>query len=236
MMLFKDDGMEKYAFCDPASASGRLKKQRARQAIVVIGVDYLMRVFILYAWAGRLETSAFRDQIIDVYDKLRPKKFGIEANGMQVLFGDLVKTEARLRLGQVTFVPVQQPTKVEKDFRIRTTLEPVINSGRLFLLKKQTALYDELRGFPTAETKDMVDALASAINLIPRRFVGDQREDGIKELASFLRTSGLSPAAIEKRIGEVRQELGLDNNIPFRGMESEKDGLFNFNNNSNRRF
>ena len=215
--------LDKYFFADPASGKSRLKKVRARQAIMGVAVDWLHRIFVIYAWAGRIPTSSFKQRIIDVYEKFQPRLFGIEANAMQELFGDLVRDEAKRKFGTVRIVPVQQPTKIEKEFRIRTTVEPVMFDGRLFVASSErddesrpigvdamtNELLAEISGFPTAATKDMVDALASAISLIPRRLVKKREKEEFETLAEYLRHSGLPGYMIEQRLDEVRRDAGI---------------------------
>ena len=198
--------LKKYGFTDPASARGRIRKIRARQAIVVIGVDTLHRIFVLYSWAGRLATSKYVDKILTMCENYQTKLFGIEANAMQSLFADLVRDKARDRAKRLAIVPVHQSTKVDKDFRIRSALEPVINGGRLLIHKKQTELESELRGFPTASTKDLVDCLASAVSLVPRRLPKRQQSDEVDTLAQYLRDSGAPAWYIEERVAEVIRE------------------------------
>lgn len=199
--LLKD--LETYGFCDPASGKTNIKRIRARQAIVVIVVDSLFRIFVALAWAGRIPTSSFRDKILDEQEKWRTRRFGIEANAMQELFGDLVAEKSRERSGTSKFLPVHQPTKIEKDFRIRTSLEPVINDGRLFIHESMTELQSELFGFPTAQTKDLVDALASVLTLIPRRPRKQQISDEAHQLADYLRKTGAPSHYIERRIADM---------------------------------
>lgn len=212
--------LDRYAFSDPAGGVSRVKKIRARQAIVCASTDWLQRVFVHYAWAGRLPTSKYKDKILEVYEEHQPRVFGIEANAMQKLFGDLVRDEAKRKFGQARFIGVSQPTRLEKDFRIRTTLEPVIFSGRLFIAGKTNIdgqligvnvmmqeLMNELRGFPTAKTKDLVDALASVIALMPKRMYEKQRSDEMDSLAAYLRSTNMPPHLIEQRLEEVRAEV-----------------------------
>jgi hypothetical protein len=198
------DNLERYAFADPASGKQKVKKIRARQAIVVIGIDHLLRIFVLFAWAGRYVTSRFRDKILDTIERFSPRRFGIEANAMQELFGDEVIERAKERFGSARgLVSVPQPTKIEKDFRIRTTIEPILNDGRLFVNPSQVELISELRGFPTAATKDLVDALASAITLIPRRPPSVRHNAEADALADYLRRSGAPGWYIEQRVSEL---------------------------------
>jgi hypothetical protein len=195
--------LERFGFTDPASGKGRLKKVRARQAIVVIASDWLQRIFVLYTWAGRIPTSRYLDKIIKVCDDYQPKRFGIEANAMQSLFADLVTDAAKKRMKRLSFIPVMQPTRIDKDFRIRTVLEPVVADGRLFMMEKQVELEGEIRSFPTGLTKDLVDCLASAITLVPRRPLPQQQSEEAEQLASYLRNTGAPSWYIQKRVKEV---------------------------------
>jgi len=195
--------LDRIGFTDPASGKTALKKVRARQAIIIIASDWLQRIFVLYTWAGRIPTSRYLDKIIKVNEDYHPRVFGIEANAMQSLFADLVTEAAKQRYKRLTFMPVHQPTKVDKDFRIRTTIEPVINDGRLFTRENQVELIGELRSFPTGLTKDLVDCLASAIALVPRRPMPVQQNEEAEALASYLRNTGAPSWYIKKRIEEV---------------------------------
>jgi hypothetical protein len=204
--------LERYGFTDPASGKGRLKRVRARQAIVIIATDWLTRIFVLHTWAGRIPTSRYLDKIIKVCDDYRPKSFGIEANAMQSLFADCVRDAAKKRAKRIAFLSVTQPTKVDKDFRIRTVLEPVIADGRLFMMEGQTELEGELRSFPTGLTKDLVDCLASAIALVPRRPLPVQHSEEAEQLAAYLRNTGAPTWYVQKRVTEV-----LENENPTYG-------------------
>ena len=125
---------------------------------------------------------------------------------MQFLFADLVRDEARRQFGsRVRLIPVNQPTNIDKDHRIRMVLKPLEDEGRLFFLEKSPDLDTEYSGFPTAQRKDIVDALASAINLVPKRQKAVQDNDEIQQLAEYLRKSGAPARLIEERVAAVRQ-------------------------------
>jgi hypothetical protein len=202
--------LEKYAFADPAAGKGRgrAKNRLARQAIVVAGRDWLDRWFVLHTWAGRETASSFKQRILSAQQRWNPRTFRIEANGMQVLFGSLVRDAAEeLFLDNARFIPAYQPTKVEKTYRIRTGLEPIINDGRLFLLDKTGELAVELRGFPTAQTKDLVDALESVIRFAPRRPEKEVESREVEQYAEYLRSTGCAPHLIAKNVADFRQQL-----------------------------
>jgi hypothetical protein len=87
--------------------------------------------------------------------KFRPRRFGIEANGMQILFGSLVQDAAEERFGRIRMVPIYQPTNVEKHYRIRTGLEPVIDQGRLFVQDKTSPSPSKFAVFPLQQQKTL---------------------------------------------------------------------------------
>lgn len=196
--------LEIYAFADLAAGKeARAKKRTARQVITVGARDWLDRWFFLYIWAGRETATDFKKRIIDAQEMYRPRIFGLEANGMQVLYGSLVREEAKLRCGsRVKMIPVYQPTNVDKDFRIRTGLEPLIAQGRLFLLPELTDAWIELRGFPTAATKDIVDAMETTVRLAPKRPRSATNDSEREQYAKYLRSTKLAPHLIERKLEE----------------------------------
>lgn len=197
------DQLELYAYADPAAGkeARRSRSRRARQCIVVGARDWLFRWFWPYIWAGRETASDFKERILSVQEEWSPRKFGLEANGMQVLFGALVREEAKERFGRVKMVPVYVPTNVDKNFRIRTGLEPLILQGRFFLQSKEIEARSELQGFPTALTKDIVDAMELCVDQVaPKRVVKNEDNAEREVFAAYLRKSGM-PA------GQIEQEL-----------------------------
>jgi len=198
--------LERVAFCDPASGHQTIKRTRARSAIIVIGMDYLTRFFVLLAWAGRPTTTKLVEKLIEVGSTYKPRRFGIESNAMQSLFADLVSAQAKELQKRIPFVPVPQPTKIDKDWRIRTTIQPIIASGRLFVMDNQVELISELAIFPMGVLKDLVDCLASAIALAPKRAAPQAQKSEVDALARYLRDTGATPAHIEQRIRELELE------------------------------
>ena len=197
------DLSETYAFCDPASGKQQLRRVRARSAIIVVAPDFIQRIFVLYAWAKRCSTDELMQEILSVSERFHVKLFGVEANAMQSLFVDALRREARHAEKRLPLVPVMQSTKVEKDWRIRSALQPVIAHGRLFTQPGQHELNNELATFPMSATKDLVDALASAISLVPAKSTRKQKDGEMASLARYLRETGASPRRIEERLVEV---------------------------------
>jgi len=205
------------AAVDPAGAKKgtQLKRVSARAAIVVVGQDMLSRIFSLQAWAARIQTPEFIDKIIEVNSIWRPQRLGIEANAMQVLFGGAVEIIARLKGEHLPFEPIYQPTNVKKEWRIRTALQPVLVDGRLFLGPDQDELRAEITDHPNCTTFDLVDALATAIAMLPdRRAQYMDSNEELKQLAQYLRETGCPPHIITQRLNEERQRLVQLSNDP----------------------
>lgn len=187
------------AFCDPAGSKRmELKRVRARAAIIVAGQDSLSRVFVLHTWADRCTAGQLADRILKTQADFKPRVFGIEANAMQALYGEMVAREARFKGARLPLLPVKQPTNVDKDWRIRTALQPVVADGRLLLQPHHYELRNELTTFPMSTLKDLIDALASAVSLLRKAAPPVVRRAEHASLLAYLRASGAPAWYIEQ--------------------------------------
>lgn len=198
---------EIYAFSDLAAGKeSPTRYHKARQTIIVGARDWLNRWFILESWAGRETATTFKVKILEAYEKWNPKWFGLEANGMQVLFGALVRDEGKKKFGDVRFIPIYQPKAVSKIYRIKTGLQPIMAEGRLFIKDMFGELAQEIRGFPTAKTMDLVDSLETMIRVAPKR-PQDIRVDHEKnQYASYLRGVGCPGHQIQEKLAKFDLE------------------------------
>lgn len=191
---------ERYGFLDPASSKkdGELKQVKARSAIVVVAPDWLGRIFVLDAWAKRCSTDELIERMYRTHEIWNLRVLGGEANAMQELFQEAVMRDARLRGRKLPLRPVHQHTRIDKDWRIRTILQPVIANGRLFMRGDMTELRTEIGSFPLSPIKDLVDALASAIKLVPPRATRRESDSELDKLIDYLRKTGAPVAVIEE--------------------------------------
>jgi predicted phage terminase large subunit-like protein len=195
----------RYSFLDPAGGKRglqQLKKVSARSAIIVLAPDALGRLFVVEAWARRCSTPELVEEIFRINAQWQPKQFGVEANAMQSLFADSLELLAKERGVRIPLVPVYQNTKIDKFFRLRTTLQPVISTGKLVIGEDQQELRNELKAFPMGQTVDLVDALASAVSLVPVKPPEESSRQEADALADYLRKVGAPASYIEKRVGE----------------------------------
>lgn len=197
------------AFLDPSGGHTQIKRQRARAAIVVVAGDNLGRIFCLHAWAGRVSTDTMVEKVFWINETFRPRIFGCEANALQKLFAETLTIIAKHREIKLPLTPYFQPTQIDKFFRNRTILQPVLANGRLFLNvddSQQQELVNELRAHPTGTTVDLVDALATTIKLMPRHSAKKVANDEERSLAAYLRRIGTAPADITRRLEQIKQQ------------------------------
>lgn len=204
---------ERYGFLDPAAGKqGRdqLRKELARSAIVVVTQDSMQRVFVLEAWAKRCPTQELVREMMRVNKEWGLKSFGVEANAMQSLFVDTVEMILREKGEKIPLRAIYQNTRVDKMFRIRTALQPLLGQGRLILGEEQMELRNELKAFPRGQTVDLVDALASAVGMlpdVPQEEAVNQQADG---LAKYLREQGVKAEYIEQRMSRFYVDNGVE--------------------------
>lgn len=199
------DALTTVAFCDPASGKKKqqLKRVAARSAIVVVSYDYLMRFYLRFSWAARCSTTKLIERILEVNETYRPRRFGIESNAQQSLFAGATQQIARDMKKYLPLVWWEPSTKVTKEFRIRAALQPVVAEGRLLIGPNNTEFLSEFRTFPTGATKDLIDALASAIEMSPRKADAAQENDELEALKSYYRYAGLPASYLESLAKEA---------------------------------
>lgn len=197
------------AFADPAGGKTAVKRVGARSAIAVVGRSPDELDFLLYVWAARTSTDRFMDKLFEVNDTWRPRVFGIEANAMQSLFADALRREARFSRIRVPFIDVRQPTGVDKPFRNRSALQPIINGHRFFMSDdaSQTEARNELATHPMSPTFDIVDAIASATGLLRKRPKAIVANEDEVELLRYLRRVGATEETIRRYQAKLRGTL-----------------------------
>lgn len=176
---------------------------RARSAIVVVGVDPLNRIYVLDAWADRVGTNEIRKKFVDMCEYWGPTVAAFESVGQQSLLSDPIMDEAAERGITIPLAAITPTTKVDKRFRIRATIQPVYGAGRLLINESLIELINEVTSFPMSSTVDLVDALASAIGMIPPMTTEQQKQDDAAELAKYLRDNGVPMTDIERRMAEI---------------------------------
>lgn len=128
---------------------------------IVSGLAPDDRAFVLADKSGRPSSSELVDWIFDLAMRWRPRKVVIEQAGQQ---NTLHYFEKKMKdMGMYFMVePAKHMNRVKED-RIRTALEPLVATQRLYVLASQTQLVEQIKNFPDVKNDDRVDALAYAI-------------------------------------------------------------------------
>jgi hypothetical protein len=127
-------------------------------AIVVSGISPDDEVIVLHTWSGRSTPSAFVDKIFDLWKRWRPRVVGIEQAGQQNtrFYFDKKAEEEEV---YIRVVPLK-PKNRNKIDRIRTALQPLFGSRKVYMLSTQTVLRKAADEFPDTDPIDELDALA----------------------------------------------------------------------------
>ena len=164
--------LEIVAACDPAG--GKPTADGARSSILVLGRHKETdQRFVLDYWAQRCYTDTLTDQIFRLASKWKPRRFGVEAIAQQRLYLDSIIREGRERGVRTLFVPTNTSTRVHKERKILDTIAVELSKRRLFVQAGHHDLLEELEGYPTSATCDIIDTLAMAIALLAPMSSGD---------------------------------------------------------------
>jgi hypothetical protein len=163
VVLFKDgrrvtwrlDQLDRVICADPNSGS---KMAEDPAAIVVSGITPDDDVVVLDSWSDRVSPSAFVDKIFEKWQRWRPRVVGIEKAGQQNTQHYFEKKAEELDI-YIRVIPLR-PKNRNKVERIRTALEPLLRSKRIYMLSTQTTLRRTADEFPDTHPIDELDALA----------------------------------------------------------------------------
>jgi len=152
--------LQKYITCDPA-----FKKDMSanKAAINLSGAAPDGNIFILESIGIR----GGADKIIErIYELLveHPdvRKVGVELVSQQQGFIDYLNKELRTRGIYIRAEGLPPGSKLSKEGRIRSLLQPYFAQRRVWVQVNQVGLLDEFRKFPLSNVRDELDAMAYA--------------------------------------------------------------------------
>lgn len=155
-------------------------------------------VIVLNSWSDRPSASGLVDKTFSLVKRWNPRVVGFEKAGQQ-------NTEHYFKLKaekEGVYVRVEQLNpRVKRDLfsqdtsgkaaRIRGSIEPIIKSGKLYILASDVTLRGQIADFPDSPLIDELDALAYGPDLWRRPMSREdiQRKDGV--LKMFMRRRSL---------------------------------------------
>jgi hypothetical protein len=203
----------KVAWCDPAGGVNTLLTHagtRSRASIVVVGQDDLERIFVMETWAKRLPPDQLMAKMFETWFKWRPAIFGMDASGPQLQFHQIVKKEARDRDIRWNLRGVAERT--DKITFIETMLQPIEAQGRLIksgVMHEVADFKDEYQAFPGGSYRDIMDALARAVWLLPSSLPQHLRLMDRAQLKRYLERTGMDPSQVDLRLAQHAELTGL---------------------------
>lgn len=175
--------------CDPNSGQSHAPD---KAAIVVHGVSPRSDVFVLSSWSGRPSPWGYVELIYETCVLWNPRVVGIEQAGQQ---NTLMYFE-KLCSDKDTFfkvVPLEHKNR-DKDYRIRTAIDPLIKSRRLYTLPTQLTLRGQLPFFPqlSAHNRDEIDCLGYGAELYREGAVAEDVARAKEAEKRILQSRGLT--------------------------------------------
>lgn len=134
-------------------------------AVVTVGSTPSGRALVLETFTKRCTVFELIEHLFYTKQRYHPRVIGIEAVAYQKVLKHFVRAECERRHTYMNIVDINAlPSKRNtgnnsKPARIRG-LQPVVATGRLYVLPTQHQLRDELADFPLGEHDDTIDALA----------------------------------------------------------------------------
>ena len=180
--------------CDPAS--GKLTSGGAQHAIVIVGQSEDGKAFVLDEWAERTDSTILVREMFRLNNVWRCRRFGLESVGQQNLFFQSTVREADMRRERIALVPIDQPTTQDKEFRITSTIQKWMHNGLLYVNENCKTCLRQLERYPTGLLCDVVDALASALNMLRDPFAskrGLQYDSEYDEMERYGRSQRALP-------------------------------------------
>ena len=157
---------------DPAASERGMSAKTSRSAYLILVTAPDERRFIIRGKADYVAPSGIFDWFFDGYSAFKNylRFSGMEMQGPFKVFEPLFRDEQDRRRTWIGFRPIK--TAGDKDARIRTNLEPLLRRNLLYCVESfRRDVKSELKVFPDAPKKDVLDALSMAIqeSQVPER-------------------------------------------------------------------
>lgn len=192
--LVLDDGrsidpltMDRILIIDIATS---VRKDADFSAIVCVGVDPALRVFMLEAWHARVQTKTLLEQIFKFAARWRTRAAYYEDSATQKLIELSIQQYAKETGQHINILPVKAGNKQSKEQRIRL-IQPYFEKGLVYIRESHTDFATEYSDFPLGKHDDLLDAFAYFPRCSrfqysddPAEATQDEEEDRIERLTN----------------------------------------------------
>ncbi|KKM23824.1 hypothetical protein LCGC14_1611310 [marine sediment metagenome] len=168
---------------DPAATEKYISSKTSRSAVGALATSYHPKYFLVDLRVGYVTAAKFFLWFFSLANRFKDFYRGtfLEASGPFKIMGPLLKDAAKKAGVYLNLRPFA--AHGDKDGRIRSTLQPILDRGELYVAEPYVAdVREEQRTFPLAQKKDILDMMTMAINnsikpLSHKELVRRQRED-----------------------------------------------------------
>lgn len=165
---------------DPALSES---KSADYTGIVVCGTDENERIYVLDAMALRVNPDELIETIFALNDKWKPSAIGIEVFSFQRVLKYYLDKRLIAEKRYVPIVELSTDTRTSKYMRI-IAIQPYLQRRQMIIKSDLMDLIDQLKMFPKASNDDLIDALASQLQIYTRPMdieeVVEQQDDDLR--------------------------------------------------------
>jgi len=151
------DNLEIFTCIDPAISQGTSADYTA---IVTVGIDWQNNWYVLETRRGKWTVGRMIEEIFSVYKRWQPTTMSIEVIGLAQALLDSIHTEEEKRNQFLPLTEIKARNAVNKERRIRATLQPRFENGKIFIKRDMSDLEDELIHFPKSKHDDLIDSMS----------------------------------------------------------------------------
>ncbi len=151
------ENLEIFTCIDPAVSQ---KTSADYTAIVTVGIDEKNNWYVLETRRGRWTVGEMIEEIFAAYQRHKPTTMSIEVIGQSQALLDPINAEEERRNIFLPLTEIKTRAAVQKEGRLRATLQPRFESGKIFIKEEMVDLEEELIHFPKSKHDDLIDALS----------------------------------------------------------------------------
>jgi len=178
------DQLNRFILIDPAREG---KSSKARNAVLVVGVDKDDNHWIIRTWAEKTSTDRMMQRGFEFYETYRAQKCGIEGYGGDAHLKNYMAYKARTEHKRMNLIVFNKSTTKSKEERIRAC-QPRFETGKVYLIDTDTEFFNEYISFPSGVTVDLLDAYSHS-DEICRRPVSEQETEHYRSVIRKLESN-----------------------------------------------
>lgn len=168
------------------------KKDKSDYTVIIaIGADAMNNIYVLEYTREKLDPYEASSELHRLCCQYQPLAVGLETTAYQKAFQYVF--EEAMRETNNYFVINEIRPDMDKNRRLKTILQPRFKAGKVYMKKEHTELQHELLTFPKGKHDDVIDALATGVQMAQPSYASmPLKVDTPKKRGYFYRNNSLS--------------------------------------------